>query len=151
MENCVKFPNSTQIEIIELYIKLDFQRRELEKKRIYTHNKLLKKEDKEIVVNENHKEKGMLIKVQQMNITEGVHCCEPEHKYIIETDDMEESLNQHIDVLTKELEENSEQHIEMLPEKEKVMRPYIFNYDNCFMITGFMKMRQTCFKLKSQF
>jgi len=63
MENCVKFPNSTPTEIIELYRKLDFQRRELEKKRIYTHDKLLKKEDKDIFANDNEKEKGMLLKV----------------------------------------------------------------------------------------
>jgi len=43
---------------------------------------------------------------------------------------MEESLNQHTEMLTKELKENSEKHIEMMPEKEKVMRTYIFNSDN---------------------
>jgi len=46
MENCVKFPNSTPIEIIELYVKLYFQRRELEKQRIYTQDRLLKKTKK---------------------------------------------------------------------------------------------------------
>ena len=40
-------------------------------------------------------------------------------------------------MLTKELKEKSEQHTEMLPKKEKVMRPYIFNFDNCVMIIGF--------------
>ena len=59
----MKFPNSIPIEIIELYRKLDFQRRKLEKQRVYTQDKLLKKEDKEIVMNENHKEKRMVIKV----------------------------------------------------------------------------------------
>lgn len=34
MENCVKFSKSTPIEIVELYRKLDFQRRELERQRI---------------------------------------------------------------------------------------------------------------------
>ena len=46
IENCVKFPNSSPIEIIELYRMLKLQRRKLEKQRIYTHDKLLKKEDK---------------------------------------------------------------------------------------------------------
>ncbi len=67
MENCVKFPNSTPIEIIELYVKLYFQRRELEKQRIYTQDKLLKKEDKEIVMNDNHKKKEIVMKVQQID------------------------------------------------------------------------------------
>ena len=46
IENCVKFPNSTLIEIVELYRKLDLQRRKLKKQRIYTQDELLKKEDK---------------------------------------------------------------------------------------------------------
>lgn len=33
--------------------------------------------------------------------------------------------------------EKSEHHTEILPKEEEVMRPYIFNSDNCFMITGF--------------
>lgn len=84
--------------------KLDFQIREFEKQRIYTQDRLLKKEDKEIVMNENHKEKEMVMKVQKIDITEGgVHYCEPKQRYIIETNDTEEILNQHTDVLTKEL------------------------------------------------
>ena len=42
MESHVKFPNSTPIEIFELYRKLDLQRRELENQRIYTQDELLK-------------------------------------------------------------------------------------------------------------
>ena len=42
-ERHVKFPNSTPIGIVELYRKLDLQRRELEKQRIYTQDKMLKK------------------------------------------------------------------------------------------------------------
>jgi len=149
MENCVKFPNSTPIEIIELYRKLDFQRRELEKQRMYTQDKLLKKEDKEIVMNENHKEKGMVIKVQQIDITKGgVHYCVLEQRDIIETNDMEESLNQHTDVLTKELKENLEQYTEMLSERKKVMRPYIFNSDNFFMIIGFDEDETNMFQVE---
>jgi len=46
MENCVKFPSSTAIEIVKLYRKLDLQRRELEKQRIYTQGELLKEKYK---------------------------------------------------------------------------------------------------------
>lgn len=61
---------------------------------MYTQDKLLKKEDKEIVVKDNHKEKGMVIKVQKIDITEGgVHYCEPEQRDIIETYDMKERLD----------------------------------------------------------
>ena len=35
MESCVKFPSSTPVEIVHLYRKLDLERRELEKQRIY--------------------------------------------------------------------------------------------------------------------
>ena len=55
---------STPIEIIELYRKLDFQRREMEKQRIDVQDRLLKKEDKKIVMNDNHKKKEMVMKVQ---------------------------------------------------------------------------------------
>ena len=51
MESCVKFPNSTPIENFELYRKLDLQRRELEKQRICTQDKLLNVKDKEIFMN----------------------------------------------------------------------------------------------------
>lgn len=52
--NCVQFPKSTSIEIVELYSKLDFQRRELEKQRIDVQERLLKKENKNIVMNDDH-------------------------------------------------------------------------------------------------
>jgi len=46
---------------------------------MYTQDKLLKKEDKEIVVKDNHKERIMVIKFQQIDIIEGgVHYCELE-------------------------------------------------------------------------
>ena len=63
MEKCVKFRNSTPIEIIELYRKLDFQRRELERQRIDVQERLLKREDKRIVMNDNHKKKDMDMEV----------------------------------------------------------------------------------------
>ena len=55
IENYVNFPNFTPIEIIELYRKLDLQRIKFEKKRIYTQDELLKKEEREIFINDNHK------------------------------------------------------------------------------------------------
>ena len=61
---------------------------------------------------------------------------------------MEESLNQHTDVLTKELEKNTEQHTEMFPEEEKVIMPYIFNSDNCFIITGFDEDETNMFQVE---
>ena len=65
--------------------KENFQRRKLEKHRMYAQDKLLEHEDKEIVIKNNHKEKRMVIKVQQIDITEGaVHYCEPEQRDIIE-------------------------------------------------------------------
>jgi len=55
------------------------QRRELEKHRIYTQYRLLKKEDKEIVMNENHKKKEVVMEVKQIDVTKGgVHYYEPE-------------------------------------------------------------------------
>lgn len=84
MENCVKFPNSTPIEIIELYRKLDFQRRESEKQRIDVQERLLKKENKNIVMNENHKKKEMDMEVQQTNNEkEGYHYGGQEQRDII--------------------------------------------------------------------
>jgi len=63
MENCAKFPKSNSIEVIELYRKLDFQRRELEKKRIDVQDRLLKREGKRIFMNDSHKEKEMDMRV----------------------------------------------------------------------------------------
>jgi len=76
---------------------------------------------------------------------EEVHYYEPERGDILGMNDVEERLadnlmnyvenvNQHNVALTKELDKNSEHQIEMLLEKEKVMRPYIFNYDNWCII-----------------
>ena len=70
MESCVKFPNSTPIEIVELYIKLDLQRRELEKQRIYTQDKLLNLKDKEIVMNYSQKIEDKDVIFQQSEISE---------------------------------------------------------------------------------
>ena len=53
MGDCVKFPNFTSSKIIELYRELDLQRRNLEKQRINVQNKLLMKDDKEIVINDS--------------------------------------------------------------------------------------------------
>ena len=64
MENCVKFPKSTPIKIVELYRKLYFQRRELERQRIDVQERLLKKEDKRIVMNDSHKRKEVIMRVQ---------------------------------------------------------------------------------------
>jgi len=92
MENCVKFPNSTPIKIIELYTKLVFPRRELEKHRIDVQDRLLKKEDKRIAMNDNHKKKEMIMKVQQIDTAKGVHYSEQRQKDIIRTDGVEERL-----------------------------------------------------------
>ena len=65
MESCVMFPNSTPIEIFELYRKLDLQRRELEKQRIYTRDELLKEKDKEIFMNDSHAKEGKDVRMIQ--------------------------------------------------------------------------------------
>ena len=89
MENCVKFPNSTPIEIIELYRKLDFQRRELERQRIDVQDRLLKMEDKRIFMNDSHKKKEMIMRAQQTDITKkGVHYSGQGQRDIIEADGM---------------------------------------------------------------
>ena len=61
---------------------------------------------------------------------------------------MEESLNQHTDVLTKELKENPEQHTKILREKERLMRPYIFNSNNCLMIIRFDENETDMFQVE---
>ena len=140
MESCVKFPSSTPIKIVELYRKLDLQRRKLEKKRIYTQGELLK--EKQILLNNNQETKdkdvGMIQKIKE------VHYCETKQGDILETDDMEEgladslieNLNQHTNVLMEE--EISEQHTEMLPEEKEALSPYVFYFNNCFVSTGFI-------------
>ena len=73
-----------------------------------------------------------------------VHYCETEQGDILETDDMEErladslmeNLNQHTDVLMEE--EISEQHTEMFPKEKEALRPYVFDFTNCFVSTGFI-------------
>lgn len=139
VKNCVKFPNSTPTEIVELYRKLDLQRRELEKQRIYTQDELLKEKDNEIVMNDSQETESKDVRMIQQ--IEGVHYCEPEQGKILETNDMEErladnlieNLNQHTDVLTKELNENSKQHTEMFPKEEEALKPCIFNSDNSYV------------------
>ena len=54
MESCVKFPSSTPNKVVELYRKLDLQRRELERQRTYVQDNLLKKQDKKVFMNGNH-------------------------------------------------------------------------------------------------
>lgn len=129
MENCVKFPKSTSIEIIELYRKLDFQTRELEKQRIDVQERLLKKENKSIVMNDNHKKREMDMKVQQIDTAkEGVQYGRQEQEDIVRVDDVEgrlvdnlmssfETSTEHIDVLTEEKE--IEQQTELLPKEDK--------------------------------
>ena len=79
MESCVKFPSSTLVEIVQLYQKLDLQRRNLEKQGIYTQGELLKEKDKEQgdILQTNDMEKGL-------------------------TDSLMEDLNQHTNVLMEE-------------------------------------------------
>ena len=88
MENCVKFPSSTPNEVVELYRKLDLQRRELERQRTYVQNNLLRKQGRKVFMNDSHeaedRKKERLANSLMMN------------------------ANQHTDVLTKNLEENSE-------------------------------------------
>ena len=93
----MKFPSSTPNEIVELYRKLDLQRRELERHRTYTQANLLKKQDKKVFMNKNH-------------------AAEDGKKKRL-ADSLMVNANQHSDVLTKELEMNSEKHTEVLPEK----------------------------------
>ena len=51
MENHVKFPRSTPNEVVELYRKLDLQRRELERQRTYW----MKKQGKRVFMNDSNK------------------------------------------------------------------------------------------------
>ena len=136
MENCAKFPKSNSIEVIELYRKLDFQRRELEKKRIDVQDRLLKREGKRIFMNDSHKEKEMDMRVQQIDTAkEGVHYGEKGQEDIIEENDVEERLmdslmnsfessNQHTNVLIEGKE--IEQQTELFPKGNKAQQPYVF-------------------------
>lgn len=56
MGDCVKFTKITPSKIIEIYRELDFQRRKLEEQRMNIQDRLLKKEDKEVVINNNQEE-----------------------------------------------------------------------------------------------
>lgn len=90
---------------------------------------------------------------------EGVHYSGQEQKDIIEADGVEERLadslentlenslesslenslkrlNHHTHVLIEE--ETSEQHTEMFPKEEEAWRPYVFNFNNCFVSVGFV-------------
>ena len=112
MEICVKFPISTPIEIVELYRMLELQRRELEKQRIYTQDKLLKKQGRKIFMNENQRTEDKIM-IQQ---NEEVHFGESQQRDIHEpengkeerlADSLMEDANQHTDVLTKDFEGDS--------------------------------------------
>ena len=54
MENYVKFLSSTPNEIVELYRKLDLQRRELERKRTYVQDNLLRKQGRKVFMKDSH-------------------------------------------------------------------------------------------------
>ena len=54
MERCVKFPSSTPNEVIELYRKLDLQRRELERQRTYVQDNLLRKQGRKVFMKDSH-------------------------------------------------------------------------------------------------
>jgi len=148
MESCVKFPKSTPIEIIELYRKLDFQRRELERQRIDVQERLLKREDKRIVMNDSHQKKEMIMRVQQIDtIEEGVHYSGQKQRDIIEEDGMKERLmenlmnsfdssNKHTNVLIEEKE--TVQQTELLPKENKAQKPCFFNFNKCFVSAGFV-------------
>lgn len=148
MENCVKFPKSTPIEINELYRKLDFQRRELERQRIDVQERLLKREDKKIVINDSHQKKEMIMRVQQIDTVEGgVHYSGQKQRDIIKEGGMEERLmeslmnlfessNKHTDMLIEDKE--TEQQTELLPKENKVQQPYVFNFNKCFVNVGFV-------------
>lgn len=55
-EDRVNFPKSTPSKIIELYRELDFQRRKLEEQRMNVQDRLLMKDDKAVVINDNQEE-----------------------------------------------------------------------------------------------
>lgn len=148
MENCVKFPKSTPLKIVELYGKLDFQRRKLERQRIDVQERLLKKEEKRIVMNDNHKRKEVIMRIQQIDTAkEGVHYSGQRQRDIIEEDGKKERLmdclmnsfessTQHTDVLTEE--EETVQQIELLTKENKEQQPCVFNFNKCFVSVGFV-------------
>ena len=91
----MKFPSSTPNEVVELYRKLDLQRRELERLRTYVQVNLLRGKDMEVFIKDSHEaEDG---KKERL------------------VDSLMVNTNQHTDVLTKELGRNSEQHTKVLP------------------------------------
>ena len=99
MENYVKFPSSTPNEIVELYRKLDLQRRELERQRTYVQDNLLRKQGRKVFMKDSHEaddgKKARLADSLLMN------------------------ANHHTDVLTEDPGRNSEQHTEVLPEEDE--------------------------------
>ena len=57
IRGCVRFPKPTPIGVVELYRRLDFQRRKLEEQRTYAQNELLKKQGRGIVMDDNQRPK----------------------------------------------------------------------------------------------
>ena len=82
----MKFPSSTPNEVVELYRKLDLQRRELERQRAYVQDNLLRKQGRKVSMNDSSGaedgKKARLANSLMMN------------------------ANQHTDMLTEELEES---------------------------------------------
>jgi len=94
---CVKFPRSTPNEVVELYRKLDLQRRELERQRTYVKVNLLKKQEKRVFMNDSHEaEDGKKERLANSLMV---------------------NANQHIDVMIEKSEKNSEHQTEVLSEK----------------------------------
>lgn len=97
MGNSVKFPNSTPNEVVELYRKLDLQRRELERQRTYVQVNLLKKQGKRVFMNDSHgADDG---KKERLANSLMIYA------------------NHHTNVLIDESRKNLEQHTEVFPEK----------------------------------
>lgn len=97
MENRVKFPSFIPNEVVELYRKLDLQRRELERQRTYVQDNLLGKQGRKVSMKDSHEaDDGKKVRLASSLMV---------------------NANQHTDVLIEELERDSEQHTEVLPEK----------------------------------
>ena len=100
IEHPVKFPRSTPNEVVELYRKLDPQRRELERQRTYW----MEKQGKRLFMNDSHKaEDGK---------KEGL------------ANSLMVKENQHTDVLI-----GMKQHTEILAEGNKALMPCDFNFN----------------------
>jgi len=111
-------------------------------------NRVLKREDKIIVMNDSHKRKEVIMRIYQIDTTkEGVHYSGQKQKDIIEEDGIEERLmdslrnsfensNQHIDVLTEEKETMHQ--TEVFPTENKAQQLCVFNFNKCFMNAGFV-------------